>query len=306
MLQALEIKREEGSIYKGVSFAAVHIFAAAAITHPRGATHNTEKMASFHSAAAMSSESETAPVELASVQEGSTRAAISSTPLPEPATTEQTSVVVESEPLPVFQHATYRLQDNNLLIKNTGNNSSSSSLSLKTDIMSEEDELQTLIEAIASYVRSYLKARFGLIEHFIPSDDAAAKCNILLSHNWDTASNLLVILQNHVGSQMGIWSRSTCIQKGLRTGSMIPFLERAHDKGFAVIICNPNLNSVMVRQEDGSMEKMPVHESSFPEEHAMYVYENFVSQSQAKHVCLFGYGNGAILCKEMLQVRSLE
>lgn len=151
-----------------------------------------------------------------------------------------------------------------------------------------------------------LKERFGLLEHWIPSEDVPAKCDILLTPDWDTCETLLVILQNHVGSQIGMWSRGMCLSQGLRKGSILSFMEAARDAGFGVIICNPNLNSVTIRMDDGRSVKVPVADSSFPEEHALYVYDNFVSQSAARSILLFGYGNGATLCKEMLQVRGMR
>ena len=190
-----------------------------------------------------------------------------------------------------FVHPTYTLEGKDKLVKITG----------VENTLSPEEELQTLVESLSAYIRAYIKSTFNLVETWIPSDDVPAKCDILMSQDWDTAPKLLVLLQNHVGSQIGLWSRSTCLQKGIRKGSMIPFLEHARAEGFAVIICNPNLNSVMVKDKDGNPEKKLIRDSSFPEEHSMFVYENFVSQSQARHICLFGYGNGAILCKEMLQ-----
>jgi len=161
-----------------------------------------------------------------------------------------------------------------------------------------DEDYQSVVESLSTYIKEYLQARFDLVQHWIPAgeEDTPAKCDVLLSRNWETAPKLLVVLQNHVGSQLGMWSRSTCVAKGLRAGSMLPFLEQAHQGGYAVIVCNPNLNSVVM---DG--KKLAVSASAFPEEHALYVYETFVAYCQAQHVFLFGYGNGAMLCKEMLQ-----
>eukprot|EP00624_Nannochloropsis_granulata_P001196 evm.model.NODE_15513_length_34403_cov_16.618464.2 len=198
--------------------------------------------------------------------------------------------------LPSFAHPRYTLVDNDRIVRRI-QEGDGPSLSSVTSIC-VDDDYQSVVESLSMYIKEYLQARFDLVQHWIPAseDDTPAKCDILLSRNWETAPKLLVILQNHVGSQLGMWSRSTCMAKGLRAGSMLPFLEQAHEGGYAVIVCNPNLNSVAV---DG--QKLAVPASAFPEEHALYVYETFVAHSQAQHVFLFGYGNGAMLCKEMLQ-----
>jgi len=198
--------------------------------------------------------------------------------------------------LPSFSHPRFTLVDNDRIVRRAkeGDDLPTSS---STSACADED-YQSVVESLSVYIKEYLMARFDLVQHWISAgeEDTPAKCDVLLSRNWETAPKLLVILQNHVGSQLGMWSRSTCVSKGLRAGSMLPFLEQAHQGGYAVIVCNPNLNSVMV---DG--EKLAVPASAFPEEHALYVYETFVAHCQAQHVFLFGYGNGAMLCKEMLQ-----
>ena len=198
--------------------------------------------------------------------------------------------------LPSFAHPRYTLVDNDRIVRRAQEGDGPSPPS--TTSSCTDEDYQSVVESLSTYIKEYLQARFDLVQHWIPAgeEDTPAKCDVLLSRNWETAPKLLVVLQNHVGSQLGMWSRSTCVAKGLRAGSMLPFLEQAHQGGYAVIVCNPNLNSVVV---DG--KKLAVSASAFPEEHALYVYETFVAYCQAQHVFLFGYGNGAMLCKEMLQ-----
>jgi hypothetical protein len=54
---------------------------------------------------------------------------------------------------------------------------------------------------------------------------------ILACSNWINAKKLLLIIQNSSGSQMGIFSRSICIDEGISKGSMIPYVERAIANG---------------------------------------------------------------------------
>jgi hypothetical protein len=201
---------------------------------------------------------------------------------------------------PAFEHPLYVLEDDDRLVRRLGGGTKDGAAGPQQQPQQQQpshEEYEGLVEAVAKHVKAVLQARFGLVQHWIPAEDAAARCDVLVSPDWDTAPTLLVVLQNHVGAQMGIWSRSTCLNQGLRAGSMLPFLERARGAGYAVIVCNANLNSV-VRKDRG---KVAIRDSAFPEEHAMYVYDTLVAQSKAKSVLLFGYGNGAALCKEMLQ-----
>lgn len=196
--------------------------------------------------------------------------------------------------LPVFRHPAYDLVDDSKLQRKKEAPPS-------TDRASHEQESQSLIEALSSYLRKFLRIRFDMVEAWIPSDDTQIKCDILLSRNYETADKLLVLVQNHVGSQMGMWSRSTCLSEGLRKGSMIPILEMAEEKGYGVIILNPNTNSITISEEDGPSQKTAIPESSSPEEHTHTVYEDYIAPTKARSLYIVGYGNGAILAKEMVQ-----
>ncbi len=240
-----------------------------------------------------------------------------------------TATAAVSTAEPVFEHPQFVLEDNDRLVRRLGGGggggggkqkeaAAAGTIACGTEAVAgagagagaqqqeqgqqqqgqpSHEEYEGLVDAVAQHVKALLQARFGLAQHWIPAEDAAARCDVLVSPEWDTAATLLVVLQNHVGAQLGLWSRSTCLSEGLRAGSMLPFLERARAQGYAVIVCNANLNSV-VRRGRG---KVAIRDSAFPEEHAMYVYDNLVAQSKARRVLLFGFGNGAALCKEMLQ-----
>jgi len=45
------------------------------------------------------------------------------------------------------------------------------------------------------------------------------------------------------GKRNRVWSMYGCINESLIIGSMIPYVEWAHSKGYSIIIANPNLNN---------------------------------------------------------------
>lgn len=165
--------------------------------------------------------------------------------------------------------------------------------------MAEEGEI---IQELGRYIEAKLTSKYGFVQLPIPGEDVSPSTNILASRNWMTASKLLLIIQNASGSMMGIFSRSLCLEQGLRKGSMLPFVDRALVGGYAVLILRPNANSVISgTQPDGKPRKIPVPGSESPEVHALCVWENVVARNEkATHIALLGYGNGAYLCKELL------
>eukprot|EP00968_Pinguiococcus_pyrenoidosus_P001065 scaffold48_cov311-Pinguiococcus_pyrenoidosus.AAC.260 len=171
----------------------------------------------------------------------------------------------------------------------------------------EMQEQTLLLEKVAEFVEQRMKipraeGGLGFQEFWIPTDDAEAKTSVLLTEDWSNATKLLVVIQNASGAQMGIWSRSLALKMGLRTGSMLPYLERAVQDGFGVLVLRPNANSVYIQDEPNARpRKMLIEGSSSPSEHAIYVWDNVVRHAAARHICLLGIGAGGALAKELLQ-----
>lgn len=51
---------------------------------------------------------------------------------------------------------------------------------------------------------------------------------------------MVIVPDLSLDSSIGIWSYILSIKTGLRFGSMYPYFERAHKKGYATVIINPN------------------------------------------------------------------
>jgi len=154
-----------------------------------------------------------------------------------------------------------------------------------------------LLGNLATSVQDKLINEFHLQSIKIPddSDDEQAVSSILVSANWQEAKRALLIIQNAVGSVLGVFSRSVCMDQGLDRGSMIPYVREALDLGYAVIILRPNLNSVMV-----GTEKIYIRGSENPDAHCMFVWEHIISHLEnLQEIVLLGYGNGAALCKDL-------
>lgn len=154
-----------------------------------------------------------------------------------------------------------------------------------------------LLGNLTSDVQGKLMNEFHFSSIRIPddSDDEEAVSSILVSANWQTATRAVLIIQNAVGSVLGVFSRSVCLDQGLERGSMIPYVRDALGLGYAVIILRPNLNSVMV----GS-EKRYIRGSENPEAHCHFIWENIIAPLEnLQEIVLLGYGNGAALCKDL-------
>ena len=168
---------------------------------------------------------------------------------------------------------------------------------------------QEILQEIARYVEASIITNYGFVSIAIPGENADGvmlpSTSVLASPDWQTATKLLIIINNASGSQLGIFSRSLCLEQGLSKGSMIPYIERALAAKYAVLVLRPNTNSIGEKPNN-----IPILGSESPEIHALYVWENIVAKAEnLNYIALLGYGNGASLCKDLLlrqMVRSKE
>jgi hypothetical protein len=184
----------------------------------------------------------------------------------------------------VFKHKNYTLVDNDKIVRNAD----------APPLTAAEDG--EILQELARYVEARLVADFKFVSIQIPEDEDPST-TILASPDWVNATKLLLIIQNSYNSQLGIFSRSICFDQGISKGTWLPYIQRAHAAGYSVLLLRPNTNSIT---KGNPPKKVPIKGSESPEIHALNVWENVVSQaSNATHIALLGYGNGASLCKDL-------
>jgi serine/threonine protein kinase len=189
-----------------------------------------------------------------------------------------------------FNSNFYELVDDNLLHK-------------KKPFGSAADENSVMVE-LARYVEASIIEKYNFSEFIIPDSNELndiPTSSVLVSNKFDEKDELLIICINQSGSQMGIFSRTMCFDEGLNKGTMIPYVKRAIDNNYGVIILRPNTNTVGLPGK-----KVPIPGSESPEIHALCAWENVVTQCSAKRIMLFGYGNGAHLCHELFLKSTLS
>ena len=170
---------------------------------------------------------------------------------------------------------------------------------------SAKEEVE-IYDDLARYIESRILVEHKFESYSIPpnpeGDGAvdAPSTSVLATPDLTTATKLLIIIQNASGSQMGIFSRSLCLDQGISKGSMLPYIEHAIREGYAVLILRPNTNSVTLTKADGTTEKVLIRGSESPEIHALCVWENVVPLAKnVSSIALLGYGNGASLCHDL-------
>jgi hypothetical protein len=98
----------------------------------------------------------------------------------------------------------------------------------------------------------------------------------------------------------GVWGRQLCLNDSLKSGSQLPYIERALKEGYSLVVLNPNQNIV-----DVGKEKMPVEGSESPEDHTKYVWDNFIVPSKAKDIVFVSHSYGGSCTVSLLAARGM-
>ncbi|KAJ3122152.1 hypothetical protein HK100_012110 [Physocladia obscura] len=118
----------------------------------------------------------------------------------------------------------------------------------------------------------------GLVAHTVPVDahDNEPCSTIYMSADALSSKKPLLLLVPGSNIQVGQWARKIVINENVYRGSMLEYVDRAHSRGWVVIVLNNNLNSVVGK--DGRSESY-VRGSESPEKHVLYAWKNFVSRN---------------------------
>jgi len=151
---------------------------------------------------------------------------------------------------------------------------------------------------VTQEVYRLLETDGGLERVWVPRDSDASQPRTFVFLSEDALSNpekLLLLIHGSGVVRAGQWSRSLIINDSLNTGTMLPYIKRAREEGYGVIVLNPNDNELTA--PDGSVQVIPGLES--PEAHTLYVWQEFVREAKARQVAIVAHSYGGV-CTETL------
>ncbi|UJR31574.1 hypothetical protein I4U23_019061 [Adineta vaga] len=167
-----------------------------------------------------------------------------------------------------------------------------------------DEDNQKRYHAIGRLVDNYI---YGLLENEchlrripIPVDARTGEPTsfFFASDNFLDAENLMIIIHGTGVVRAGQWSRKLIINENIQVGSQLAYIMKAQELGFAVIVTNTNLN---IDESSRSIHQRPrfIRGSESPEDHGCYIWENFVRQSSARHICIVAHSYGGAVMLEM-------
>uniref|UniRef100_A0A1A8RTI1 Family with sequence similarity 172, member A n=1 Tax=Nothobranchius rachovii TaxID=451742 RepID=A0A1A8RTI1_9TELE len=124
---------------------------------------------------------------------------------------------------------------------------------------------EALGEIITEYVYELLEKECNMTKAILPVDAEGDEPTSFIYLSPDALSNpskLLVLIQGSGVVRAGQWARRLIINQDLNSGTQIPFIRRAMEEGFGVVVLNPNLNYLEVEKPPKSSPPHPPAEVS--------------------------------------------
>ncbi|XP_048045130.1 cotranscriptional regulator FAM172A homolog isoform X2 [Megalobrama amblycephala] len=210
---------------------------------------------------------------------------------------------------------------------------------------------EALGEIITKYVYELLEKDCNLKKEILPVDATEGEPKSFIYVSEDALTNpekIMVLIQGSGVVRAGQWARRLIINEDLNSGTQIPFINRAKEEGYGVIVLNPNENSLEVEkvpdpakkpspdasdepaekrerkeereskkkkdfyekyrnpQKEREMEHIPIRENSTPEEHTLYVWDQFISKSLAKNIFIVAHSYGGLSFVNLMIQREAE
>ncbi|XP_025076916.1 uncharacterized protein LOC112553723 isoform X3 [Pomacea canaliculata] len=166
-----------------------------------------------------------------------------------------------------------------------------------------QQRYDALGELVTEYVYDIMEKELKLERVYIPEDARKEdpQSFIFMSPGALTNSDKLMLLIHGAGVvRAGQWTRKLIINENLEKGSQIPYIRRAFEKGFEVIVFNTNLNQVTI---NGKLED--VKDNQTPEDHGIYIWRHFVQKAAARNIAIVAHSYGGIvtftLAKQFLE-----
>ncbi|XP_063151491.1 cotranscriptional regulator ARB2A isoform X6 [Candoia aspera] len=204
---------------------------------------------------------------------------------------------------------------------------------------------EALGEIITKYVYDLLEEECHLKKVYVPIDAEETEPRSFIFMSEDAMTNpdkLMILIQGSGVVRAGQWARRLIINEDLDSGTQIPYIKRAIEEGYGVIVLNPNENYIEVEKTKAQVQLSPdssdepaekrerkdkipkdtkkrrdfyekyrnpqkeketmqvyIRENGSPEEHAIYIWDHFISQSAAENVFVVAHSYGGLAFVEL-------
>lgn len=163
----------------------------------------------------------------------------------------------------------------------------------KDDPKYNQKRYEALGEVITEYVYDLLETEVGLKRITVPVDasqDEAKGFIFATKSIFKETDKVLVLIHGDGVVRAGQWARRLIINDCLDSGTQLPFIKRAKQMGYELLVLNSNLNKAVAA--DGREEL--VRGSSTSKQHVIYVWDHFLAKSPVESVAFVAHSYGGV------------
>lgn len=167
-----------------------------------------------------------------------------------------------------------------------------------TSASENQEHYEALGELISDYIYERLEKKVGLKKLYMPDDVPPEEATFIFStrDRLVKPKKLLVLIHGSGVVRAGQWARSLIINDSLDSGTQIPYIDKARDLGYDVLLTNTNDN---YRKVGGSSKG--IKGSRSPTEHAISVFEKYVIPCDPEAVAIVAHSYGGVVTVELAE-----
>jgi len=117
---------------------------------------------------------------------------------------------------------------------------------------------------------------------------------VFVSSDWRSCERLVVLIHGSGVVRAGQWARRLVMNEDLEKGTQLPYIQRAREEGYGVIVMNTNQNTVV---RGGGEVEIPGSET--PLDHGVTVWQRLVKKSKAKDIVIVAHSFGGVVAVDL-------
>ncbi|CAD7093249.1 unnamed protein product [Hermetia illucens] len=162
---------------------------------------------------------------------------------------------------------------------------------ISKDHATNQRNYEALGETITDRVYELLEEN-GLHKIYVPHNIPKEQATFVFANKKDLSGSkkLMVLIHGSGVVRAGQWARSLIINHSLDHGTQLPYIKKAIEQGYDVLIANTNDN---YRNIDGVERRIP--QSGSPTEHGATIWEKYVMGSNPEAVSIVAHSYGGVV-----------